>query len=57
MPGRVPRLGERWRGVAFAGVWLDFALLYLGAVAWNDPVLAAAGLSAMCMLGVIALLV
>jgi hypothetical protein len=57
MPRRVPRLGERWRGVAFAGVWLDFALLYLGAVAWNDPVLAAAGLSAMCVLGVIALLV
>jgi hypothetical protein len=57
MPGRLPKLGERWRRIAFVGVWLDFAVLYLGSVAWNDPILAAIGLAAMAVLGTIALLV
>jgi hypothetical protein len=57
MQRRLPKLGESWRRAAFVGVWLDFAVLYLSAVVWNDPVLTALGLTAMVVLGAVALLV
>ena len=56
-PIRYPKLGERWRRAAFVGVWVDFALLYLGSVVWNDPILSGIALLLMCVLGAIALLV
>ncbi len=57
MARRLPKLGERWRRAAFVGVWLDFALLYLGSVVWNDPILTGVALAAILVLGGIALLV
>jgi len=53
---RLPKLGERWRRIAFAGVWLDFATLYVGAVVWDDPVVTALAMVALVALAVIALL-
>ena len=53
---KLPKLSERQRLLAFIGVWLDFAALYVSTIVLADPLLAGIALTVLLALGVAALL-